>query len=187
VRNLNTSGESPTVSYARQPVMPTFLEQERGMNAGTTGLLFGGVTAAAGLFGTLTGGLVGEWADRRRPGGGLRISGIALIAAAPLMYFAADARTPLATFSLIFAAQSLPFLNTGPLNATIINCVAPAFRAFAMGLNVLLIHLLGDAISPPLVGLVGERWSLEAAIKLDAVPMLLSGMVLIAAARLRKP
>jgi predicted MFS family arabinose efflux permease len=162
--------------------MPTFFEQERGMGAAQAGLMFGAVTAIAGLVGTLAGGVIGEWADRRRPGGGLWVSGIALIAAAPLMYLAADARSHGIAFALIFATQTLLFLNTGPINAAILNCVAPAFRAFAMGLNVLMIHMLGDAISPPLIGLVAEHFNLETAIKLDAAPVVLGGVMLMVAA-----
>ena len=37
-----------------------------------------------------------------------------------------------------------------------VNAVAPAFRAFAMGLNILVIHLLGDAASPAIIGWVGK-------------------------------
>lgn len=164
--------------------MPAFLELERKMDPTTAGIGFGAITAVAGLLGTLTGGALGDWADRRRAGGGLMISGFGLALAAPLMYFAANAVGQVAIFGLIFAAQFLLFLNSGPINAAIVNCVPPAFRAFAMGLNVLFIHLFGDAISPPLIGMAGDSWTLEAAIELNAMPVFLGGLALLVAAKM---
>ena len=70
-----------------------------------------------------------------------------------------------------------------PINAAIVNCVPSNFRAFAMGLNVLFIHLLGDAISPPLIGLAGEKKTLSFAIEVNSVPVLLGGVALFFAAR----
>jgi sugar phosphate permease len=88
-------------------------------------------------------------------------------------------------FAAVAVAQFLIFLNSGPINAAIVNCVPPTFRAFAMGLNVLCIHLLGDAISPPIIGWVAdEANSLGFAIELNAVPVLLGGLALLLGARL---
>ncbi|MBX5482729.1 MAG: MFS transporter [Myxococcaceae bacterium] len=163
--------------------MPTFLEQERSMDPGLAGFAFGAVTALAGLSGTVVGGLLGDWADRRAAGGGLRLSAVGLVAAAPFMFFAARVSSATSIFALTFVAQFLLFLNSGPINAAIVNCVPSNFRAFAMGLNVLFIHLLGDAISPPLIGLVGERRTLAFAIEVNALPVLLGGVALFFAAR----
>jgi hypothetical protein len=86
-------------------------------------------------------------------------------------------------FAIIFVAQFLIFLNSGPINAAIVNGVPPAFRAFAMGLNVLCIHLLGDAISPALIGKIADISSLSTAIQVNAVPVLFGGVALLIGAR----
>jgi len=52
-----------------------------------------------------------------------------------------------------------------------------------MGFNVLLIHLLGDAISPPIIGTLADRATLELAIELNALPVLLGGAALLYASR----
>lgn len=165
--------------------MPSFLERERGFSAHEAGVSFGAVTVVAGLLGTLAGGWLGDRMDRRRPGGGLALSGWGLVLGAPLMYAAANAQSAWGIYAAVFAAQFLIFLNSGPINAAIVNCVPAAFRAFAMGFNVLLIHLLGDAISPPLIGAVADRSSLGFAIELDALPVLLGGVALLWGARLQ--
>ena len=163
--------------------MPTFLARERGMSLGDTGFWFGAATASAGLLGTLAGGVVGDKLDRRRAGGGLGLSGWGLVLAAPLMVAAAVVPSIPLVFLCIFLAQFFIWLNSGPINATIVNCVPPAFRAFAMGLNVLFIHALGDAISPTVIGAIGDASSLGMAIKLNALPVLLGGLALLVASR----
>jgi MFS transporter, Spinster family, sphingosine-1-phosphate transporter len=89
-------------------------------------------------------------------------------------------------FAIIFLAQFFIFLNSGPINAAIVNGVPPAFRAFAMGLNVLFIHMLGDAISPTAIGKVADMSSLSLAIELNALPVLLGGLALLMAGKLFK-
>jgi MFS family permease len=159
--------------------MPTFLEKERGMSGTTAGLALGAVTVVAGLLGTLVGGVLGDWLDRRRPHGGLRLSGWGLALAAPLMVGAALSTTPLVLFTCLFAAQFLVFLNNGPLNAAVVNAVPPAFRAFAVGVNIFCIHLFGDAASPTAIGWVGKVSTLGTAIEVNALPVLLGGVVLL--------
>jgi len=104
---------------------------------------------------------------------------LGLAVSAPVMFAVAAVRDPVLIFSLTFVAQFLIFINTGPLNAAICNCVAPAFRSFAMGLNVLFLHLLGDALSPTVIGALGKRFSLGTAIQVNAIPVLAGGLVLL--------
>jgi MFS family permease len=168
--------------------MPTFLNLERGMALGTAGPVFGAITAVAGFLGTLVGGLLGDWAERRRSHGGIWISGLSLALAAPLMIAIATVRETSAIFSLTFVALFLIFINTGPLNAAIVNAVAPTFRAFAMGLSVLILHLFGDALSPTAIGALGQHFSLATAIALNALPVLIAGLVLLVGTKfLRSP
>jgi hypothetical protein len=46
----------------------------------------------------------------------------------------------------------LLFVNTSPVNALTVSCLPASIRATGVGVNVFLIHLMGDAISPELVG-----------------------------------
>lgn len=163
--------------------MPTFLVRERGFAEGNAGLVLGVVTVLAGIVGTLVGGRLGDRMDRRMAGGGLRLSGFGLLGAAPFMYLAANVHGFWPVCAAVFAAQFLLFLNSGPINAAIVNCVPPAFRAFAMGFNVLCIHLLGDALSPTVIGAIADEASYELAIELNAVPVVLGGLALLVASR----
>ena len=164
--------------------MPAFLNLERGVPLGTAGLVFGGITAIAGTLGTFAGGVLGDWAERRSATGGIMLSGLGLALAAPFVFLAATVSDAWMIYVLSFVAQFLIFLNTGPLNAAILNCVAPTFRAFAMGVNVLLFHLLGDALSPTVIGAIAKRFSIATAIEVNSLPVLAGGLLLLLGPRL---
>jgi len=48
---------------------------------------------------------------------------------------------------------------------------------------VLLFHLLGDALSPTVIGAIAKRFSLEVAIEVNAMPVLIGGLILLLGAR----
>jgi hypothetical protein len=81
------------------------------------------------------------------------------------------------------AAPLLLFLSTGPINAAIVNLVAATERARALALGVFAIHLLGDVPSPFIIGALSDGWSLQQAVKIVPVAVLIGGCVWIAAAR----
>ena len=163
--------------------MPKFLESERGMDPGRAGFIFGAVTAVAGMGGTLLGGVLGDRADRKRKGGGLWITGAAMISGAPFMVLAASVQGTAAIFALAFVAQVLLFMNSAPINAAIVNSVPPSYRAFAVGLSNLTLHALGDAISPTAIGAVADASSVAMAIRANALPVVMGGLVLFWGAR----
>jgi MFS transporter, Spinster family, sphingosine-1-phosphate transporter len=163
--------------------MPTFLELERGVAPTEAAIVFGAVTAVSGILGTLIGGVLGDRAERKSATGGLWISGIGMLLAAPFMVWCAHTASVPLIYAAAFAAMFLVFLNNGPLNAAIVSAVPPLFRSFAVGLSVLIYHLLGDALSPPIIGWLGDKLSLGTAITLNAIPVFLGGLVLVVGAR----
>ena len=59
----------------------------------------------------------------------------------------------------------LLFVNIGPLNAAMANVLPAELRARGFAVTTMLIHLLGDAASPWIIGEVSDRVGL----RLDAV------------------
>ena len=85
----------------------------------------------------------------------------------------------------LFAAQFFLWFYNGPINAILANSVPSALRARAFALSILLIHLLGDAISPSIVGVVSDHLGLQHAIQL--VPLALAVGALIWLYAWRRP
>ncbi len=163
--------------------MPTFLERSHGMSTAAAGTGFGAVTVVAGLIGTLTGGWLGDRAQARSHGGYFRVSGIGLLLGAPFVVLLPSMPGVSAALALAFFAELLLFLNTGPLNAALVASMPAATRARAVAMYVFFIHAFGDAISPPLMGLVSDAANIGLAIALTSVPVAIAGVALLIGAR----
>jgi MFS family permease len=66
-------------------------------------------------------------------------------------------------FAFVFPCEIALFLSQGPINVAILRSVPSHLRASAMALSILAIHALGDAWSPPLIGLVADHAPMELA------------------------
>ncbi len=155
--------------------MPAYLIY-RSQSPGLATPVFGGITVVAGLLSTLLGGFLADRMQKRFPGSYFLVSGLGMLLAVPLFLATLFVPFPLAWITL-FGAVFFVFLNTGPSNAALANVAAPEVRATAFALNIFIIHALGDAISPPLLGLIGGRWNLNVAFFALSGAMLISGIV----------
>jgi MFS family permease len=142
---------------------PTYLVRVRGMELAQANLTFGLLTLISGVGGTVVGGWLGDRLLRRVPAAYFLVSGVGLALSVP--WAAAVLLVEDRTWVLvaIFLAEVLIFLNTGPLNAIIANVSRAEVRATAYAANIFVIHALGDAVSPTVVGLVSDRVGLSAA------------------------
>ena len=71
----------------------------------------------------------------------------------------------------------LLFLSTGPINVVIVGAVPAGMRAMAMAVSIFVIHALGDAISPPIIGLLADRRGLAQAVLIVPVAIAVSGAI----------
>jgi len=135
--------------------MPKYLEDVRhlGPKAGT---LLGPTVALGGLIATPTGGWLGDRLRDRIRGSYFLVSGTGMLIGAPLVLLLTRTPFPLAWGVLLLAIFFL-FLNTGPANTALANVTHPSVRASAFALNILIVHLLGDACAPPILGWVADR------------------------------
>ncbi len=157
--------------------MPTFLERVRAVpvSQATTG--FGAIVVVTGFVGTFLGG----WLADLRPA--LYATGVSVgVGGRDLAGGAGRRRQP----DVQIAARLLP--GTGgrgavavhvhrSINSVIVSLVSPMQRASAVALSVLAIHLLGDVLSPPLIGGLSDRTSLGDAVLLVPVAVAVSGLL----------
>lgn len=148
--------------------LPTYIVDTFHLRLGTAGLLSGIVLVSSGLVGTVIGGLLADSLQRRMPQGRLLVATLGLLIGAPLVLLALLLST-LWLFVLVFilAGIALNFC-TGPLNAVMQDVIVPEMRATALGLSLLLAHLLGDAAAPFAIGSLAGNLSLSAALLLTA-------------------
>jgi MFS family permease len=163
--------------------MPAFLERARGISRSEATVNFGTIVVVTGFVGTFVGGWMGDYFAKNSRQAYLWLSGVATLIAAPFVWLALTTTSTAMYTAYMVAAQLLLFLSTGPINAAIINLVVAGERASAIALSVFAIHLLGDALSPLLVGMLSDAFSLQEAVKILPVAALVGGFVWMWAAR----
>jgi MFS family permease len=163
--------------------MPYYFVNERHLSVGSAGRLFGIVLVLAGFIGTIAGGQIGDRLARRYPGAHFTFSGCALVASLPFTLLAILSPHPAIFWTGMFVTLLLLFLNTGPLNAAMANVLPADLRARGFALYSVAIHFLGDAISPPLIGVASEHMPLRIPVLVAGVLLVVSGLVLLAGRR----
>ena len=141
--------------------VPSYMMRVRDYDQGQGMLLFGSITVVTGIVGTLLGGFIGDRLLKVTPNA-YSLVGVVAVAIGAVATFAAllvDSSTGFLV--LLGVAELFLFLNTGPINALIVNSVRPAVRATAMAVSIFTIHILGDAISPTLIGNISDRTNLQ--------------------------
>jgi MFS family permease len=165
--------------------MPTYFHEYR--NAGglaQVNLIFGGILVVAGLSATLLGGYMADKMRLKIKGSYFKVSGWAMILAFPMTLGMLYAPFPLA-WVFVFATCFCLFFNTGPSNTALANVIAPQFRASAFALNILVIHILGDVLSPVAIGAITDAAgnNMTLAFLVVSVLVLFGGLVWLFAAK----
>jgi MFS family permease len=166
-----------------QQWMPTFLERVRSISHDEAVLIFGAMTGATAIIATLSGGWLGDRLLKRHHGAYYTLSGVAMLAGVPLMIVAIYL-TGWPMYPAMCAAEFFLLLNTGPLNAAIVNSVSAQIRSTALAVNVVVIHLLGDVPSPSIIGWISDKTSsLQTGFWVTFVAAALSGVILVYGSR----
>ncbi len=134
--------------------MPRYVFKQRQWGSlDQVNLIFGAIVVVSGLGATLLGGWAGDKLRDRFPGSYFLVSGCAMLLGFPLVLLVLWVPFPLA-WVFVFLASFCLFFNTGPTNTILANVTHPSIRASAFALNILIIHALGDAVSPMILGWV---------------------------------
>ena len=159
--------------------MPPYYVRERGLALGEASTTFGILLLIAGFLGTVVGGQLTDRLARRLRGAQFAISGWGLVLALLFTMGAVLAPPPLVFWPCTFVTLLLLFLNIGPLNAAMANVLPPDLRARGFALSTMAMHLLGDAASPWLIGIVSDYVGLTAPILASGVLLALAGILLL--------
>ncbi len=164
--------------------MPYYLEARPGAPANST-LVFGAITALAGLSATLLGGWAGDKLRRRFPSSYFLVSATAMLTGFPLFLGVLYLNVSFTwLWALIFLTCFCLFFNTGPTNTIIANVTHPSLRAAGFALCILVIHALGDVISPVIIGLLNDYFhDMNKAFLVVGLTFLIAGALWLCGAR----
>ncbi|MBI4351592.1 MAG: MFS transporter [Elusimicrobia bacterium] len=161
--------------------MPSYFVREFGISVARAGFLFGLVTVAAGLTGNFCGGWAADWLRRRTRRADYVVGYLSFFLSVPFGVAAVTAGSLNGCLGMMFFAEFFVFAYSGPYHAAIVETVPVTMRSMAFALDIFLIHALGDAVSPFLLGMVSDAAGLQTAIFLAMLYLLLGGVTSILA------
>ena len=162
--------------------VPSFLQRVGGYSSSAAGLIVGAITVLGGLGGTAVGGwLAQRWLRTNKRALYLISAWSALLTVPPAVACFFGPRW--AIVPGLAAALFFIFLGNGPLNAAIVNSVSGTIRATAIAFELFMIHALGDAPSPRLIGFVSDRSTLSTGLGVTLVTMVVAAGLLFLGAK----
>jgi hypothetical protein len=138
---------------------------------------FGEIVVITGFIGTFVGGWLGDYCARFVKQGFLWVSAVATLIAVPFTWWALTSAAPRTYLSMMVVAQLFLFVSTGPINAAIVNLTSPLERATAIAVSIFTIHILGDVLASPVIGAISDATSLQEAVKIVPLAVLLCGLL----------
>jgi MFS transporter, Spinster family, sphingosine-1-phosphate transporter len=166
--------------------MPSFLQRVGGRSESSAAYLMGVITLCGGLGGTITGGVIAQRWSRTNSKALYLVPALSSALAVPpalLCFFGPHSLTLVGLACAVFFIS----LGTGPVNAATLNAVRPEIRATAMAGQLFMIHALGDAISPPIIGAVSDRSTLNIGLGSTLITMLMASGIFYFGSRYAPP
>lgn len=158
--------------------LSTYLIRTFELSSTQAGMLSAGALAGGSLVGTLLGGWLADVLQRRFLQGRMTVTALAFLLGAPLTWLALSLHQLSAFFAVFIAAIICLSMCLGPIQAVIQDITTPDIRSTAIGLALLLGHLLGDASSPLIVGWISNTHSLGFALLVTGpTSLFLAGLI----------
>ncbi len=171
------------VTMALVTWLPSFVHERFAMgllkdNATATLFMQGG-----SLVGVLIGGAVADLAARRSRGGRMIVQGAGLICGAPCVLLVGHATSLVPLVAGLVAIGLAKGVYEASIFASVFDVIDPRFRGTAAGL-MNTIGWAGASLAPVVVGTIGDRKGLGAAIASTAAVYLGAGLIALVASRL---
>jgi len=157
--------------------VPTFLHRSSGLSVANASLVVSAITVVDGIGGTAVGGWIAHRWQRTDHRALYLLSFWSVVLTIPfgvLVFFGPG----VTTIPALFLAEFFIFLNTGPLNAAIVNSVNGAVRATAISLNLFCIHMFGDTFSPQIIGAISDHSNLSIGLGATLISLVLASVIL---------
>lgn len=157
---------------------PTFLNRYNNMSISESGLIIGSCMVIGGIGGNMLGAKSTEYLHSKILNSHFFVSAIYTIPATVFLLIAINI-TGYKSLSIIciFLGVICLFTNLAPMASLSITCIPPILRARSCALQIFMQHILGDMISPPLIGVISDETnSLKTGLQITWLAVILSGI-----------
>ena len=162
---------------------PAFMTRELGLTVAKASILLGKWGLVFGIAGTLCGGFLADWLQKRQPWARVVVSSIGFLLGGPLAIWLLTIRD-LDLFIPVFCAAFF-FLTwyNGPLTSVIFDVTPQRISTTVAGAYLLFIHLAGDAVALPLVGFLSDKFGIAKAVIILPIMAVVGGIVVLGGVR----
>jgi MFS family permease len=156
----------------------TYMLRYCNVSLDTAGLAVGAATVIGGLGGTIFGSKVADHYKTRVKSSYFLVPAIFTLPAAALLMLAVNFPQPVGlNLALIFTGELFVWTNIAPINSITVTSVPPRLRSRASGLCIFIQHMLGDIISPPIIGAISDATgSLKTGLQVTWMAVVVSGI-----------
>lgn len=149
---------------------------------GSLTTMFGAILVVGGLVATAAGAFLADWLKTWFTGAYFYVIGFGAFLGLPCYIAFLYTPFPLAWVFIFLCIFGL-FLHTGPAFTILANVTRSNERATAFAINILVIHLLGDSISPTIIGWIADMSTLATSLVVMSAFILLGGILWVLGAR----
>jgi predicted MFS family arabinose efflux permease len=166
--------------------MPTYFHRYFDLSVAKAATVFGIITIFGATLGTFTGGHIADFLNKRTKKGYYITSAAGFFISIPFAVTAVLNGSYLTASVMFFMALFFVFFYAGPLPAAIISSVKTGIHSMAFAVNIFILHALGDAISPTIIGALSDKFDLKFATLICIGFLALAGFFALLAALFHK-
>mmetsp|Transcript_26164 Transcript_26164/g.80378 ORF Transcript_26164/g.80378 Transcript_26164/m.80378 type:complete len:209 (+) Transcript_26164:62-688(+) len=136
-------------------------------------------TMLGGICGTFLGGHAAEQFAPRWRSAHFLVPALFMLPSAAFCFLGVNVKAgpSITIFAFVLPMFVCFFTHSGPIYTAMVNCTPVHLRSRAMGLSIFSAHVLGDVISPPIVGAVSDATgSLRTAMQILWIAVLISAL-----------
>ena len=153
--------------------MPTYFHRYFNLDVSRAGLVFGVIVILCGAAGTLLGGKTADRLLDKTPKAYYLTIFCGILLTLPFAWLALHTQNAVWSAICIGAAVICIFLPMAPIAAALVALTEEPVRGMAFAADIFIIHALGDAVSPMIIGRASDAWGLKTALLLACSALLL--------------
>lgn len=159
--------------------LPAFLYRYCDVSLSEAGFAVGAAIVLGGISGNLLGAQTAQYFEPKVKSAYYLIPAVYTIPASFFFFLIINATDNIgATYMFIFLSQVFVWTCVAPIGAVTVNVIRPELRSYAAGIAHVIVSVLGNVISPPIIGGISDSsGSLLYAMQLIWITTILSGLI----------
>ena len=155
---------------------PSFLYRYNHVSISNAGVVVGAATIIGGIGGNLLGAKTSLRYEKSLKNAYMSISAMFTVPAAFFLLILINVHSTAVAILFLMLAEICVWTCLAPITTVSISCIPAPLRAVSCGLTIFLQHVLGDMISPPIIGAISDATgSLQKGLQITWMMVAVSG------------